>query len=95
MKEDDTISLYRSDTAGNIEWPEENTEGWIICEGLYSVTFTYRDKDEQTHDMWDDTVMNSEEKLPTIIDIELEFINKDDPEKPLKFATSVFMPLAN
>ncbi len=95
IKEDDSITLYRSDTAGSLEWPEENTEGWIICEGLYAVTFTYRDKNDQSHDMWDETVMNSEEKLPTIIDITLEFIDKDDPDKPLTLSTSVYMPLAN
>ncbi len=95
LKEDESISLYRSDTPGNLEWPEENTNGWIICEGLYSISFTYRDKDGDTHDEWDESVSGSTNRLPSIINIRLEFINKDDPETPLTFSTAVALPLAN
>jgi len=95
LKEDESISLYRSDTPGNLKWPEENTEGWLICEGLYSISFKYVDKNGDTYDAWDETHMNSSKKLPSIININLEFIDKDDPEKPITFSTAVYIPLAN
>jgi len=95
QKEDESISLYRSDTPGNLEWPEENTKGWIICEGLYSISFTYTDKNGNTYDDWDTSVGNSRNKLPSIIHITLEFIDKDDPETPLIFSTAVAVPLAD
>ncbi len=95
MKEDKSISLYRSDTQGNLAWPEENTSGWKICEGLYSVNITYRDKNGDTYDAWDESVVDSEKKLPSIITVTLEFIDSDNPEKPLIFSTSVALPLAN
>ena len=95
INEDETISLYRSDTPGNLEWPEENTKGWIICEGLYSISFTYTDKNENTYDDWDESVSNSSKKLPAIVNIKLEFVNKDGPDTPLTFSTAVAIPLAD
>jgi len=95
LKEDESISLYRSDTPGNLEWPEENTKGWIICEGLYSIGFTYTDKIGDTYDDWDASVSNSTNKLPSIIHIRLDFIDKEDPETPITFSTAVAMPLAD
>ena len=95
LKEDESISLYRSDTPDNLEWPEENTGGWIICEGLYSVSITYTDKNGDTRDDWDESVTNSGIKIPSIINIRLEFIDRDSPDTPLTFSTAVAIPLAN
>jgi general secretion pathway protein J len=95
IKEDKSITLYRSDTQGNLEWPEENTGGWRICEGLYSVNFTYRGKDGNTYDTWDESSAGPENRLPSMVTVTLEFIDSNDPEKPLTFSTSVALPLAN
>jgi len=95
LKENGSISLYRSDTPSNLGWPEEETEGLVICEGLYSISFTYMDKNEDSHDIWDESVMDSAKKFPSIVNITLEFIDKTNPEEPLTFSTAVFMPLAN
>jgi general secretion pathway protein J len=95
IKEDQSISLYRSDTQGNLEWPEENTKGWIICEGLYSISFTYTDKNGDIHDEWDESTADPRNKLPSIINIKLEFIDKDNPEKPITFSTAVALPLVD
>jgi len=95
LKEDESISLYRSDTPGNLEWPEEKTNGWIICEGLYSISFTYTDKNGEIYDNWDESVTDSAIKLPSIINIKLEFIDRDNPETPLTFSTAVALPLAD
>jgi hypothetical protein len=61
LKEDKSITLYRSDTSANLEWPDENTGGWRICEGLYSVNFSYRGKDGNTYDTWDNSVAAQEQ----------------------------------
>jgi general secretion pathway protein J len=95
LKEDQSISLYRSDTPDNLEWPEENTKGWIICEGLYSISFTYTDKNGDIHDNWDESIADPKNKLPSSINITLEFIDRDNPEKPITFFTAVALPLAN
>ena len=95
LKEDGSISLYRSDTPGKLKWPEKNTGGWLICEGLYSVGFTYTDKNGDTYDQWDESFADAAKKLPSIINITLEFIDKEDPGKPITFSTAVFIPLAN
>lgn len=95
LKEDETISLFRSDTPSNLEWPEENTNGWIICEGLHSISFTYTDKDGDTHEEWDESNTNYSTKLPSIINIKLEFIDKEDPETPITFISAVAIPMAN
>lgn len=95
IKEDNSITLYRSDTRSNLEWPEDNTGGWRICEGLYSVNFTYRGKDDNTYDAWDENSMGGGNRLPALITITLKFVDKDDAEKPLIFSTSVALPLAN
>jgi general secretion pathway protein J len=95
MKEDKSITLYRSDTRSTLEWPEDNTGGWKICEGLYSINFTYRGRDGNTYDTWDESVAGQENRLPSMVTVTLEFIDKDDPEKPLTFSTSVALPLAN
>lgn len=96
LKEDQGISLYRSDTPGTVEWPEENTQGWIICEGLYSISLTYTDKEGDTQDDWDDSSSGSPDaRLPSIVNIRLEFIDKENPEKPITFNTAVALPLAD
>jgi general secretion pathway protein J len=95
IKEDKTITLYRADTRGNLDWPEDNTGGWRICEGLHSINFTYRDKGGNTNDTWDESVAGPEKRLPSMVTVTLKFIDSDDPEKPLTFSTSVALPLAN
>ncbi|NLD36355.1 MAG: type II secretion system protein [Desulfatiglans sp.] len=95
LKEDKSIILYRSDTRANLEWPDENTGGWRICEGLHSVNFTYRGKDGNIYDAWDKSVAGPGTGLPPMVTVTLEFIDKDNPEKPLTFSTSVALPLSN
>lgn len=94
LKDDDSITLYRSDTPDNFEWPREETGGFIICERLHSISFTYHDRDGEEYDNWDEALDPSQKKFPSIIDITLRFINKRDPEKPLTFSTAVFIPMA-
>lgn len=86
--------LYRSDTLDLENQPEEETGGWILCDSLYSINFTYHDNDGETHDSWDSAVDSSKERLPAMVSINLEFLNISDPETPFRFMTSVMLPMA-
>jgi len=88
------ITLYRSDTINSIDWPEEKTEGYILCEGLQSFYLTYTDKSGQEYDTWDSSDINFKNILPSLIVITLEFIDDKNPEKPLRFSTGVYLPMS-
>jgi general secretion pathway protein J len=93
-EESGSLVLYRSDTP-NFELREgEGMTGWILCNGLHSVHFTYYDKKGDAYDSWDSTGELFRDKLPSAITITLEFVDKKDPESPLKFMTSVAIPTA-
>ncbi|MFC1534077.1 type II secretion system protein J [Thermodesulfobacteriota bacterium] len=91
---EDGLILYRSDTPEFQEPPEEEEGGLVLCDGLYSVNITYQDNNGEVHDNWDSSVEPFKGKLPVMVSIGLEFPNKSDPESPLKFMTSVSLPLA-
>jgi len=86
--------LYRSDTPYFEEAKEPGTGGWILCEGLQAVQFTYYDKDGETHDNWDSSGRDDNQTLPSAVSILLDFINPVDPESPIKFTTRVALPMA-
>jgi prepilin-type N-terminal cleavage/methylation domain-containing protein len=93
-QEGDSFFLYRSDTPELEEGPKEGIGGLILCDGLYSVSFTYYDDDGEAHDSWDSTSESFKERLPARVSILLEFVNPSDPETPFKFTTGVALPLA-
>jgi general secretion pathway protein J len=88
------ITLYRSDTLDSHDWPEEKTEGFVICEGLNSFYLTYTDENGQEYDTWDSSDISFKNKLPHMVAITLEFINKINYERPIQFTTGVFLPMA-
>ena len=88
------ITLYRSDTGGRNAWPEEETGGFILCEGLHSFYLTYKDKNGQEYDAWDSSDINFKNILPSLVIITLEFIDKNNPEDPLRYRTGVFLPMS-
>ena len=83
------LVLYRTDT------PElaEESAGLPLCDGLYSVNFTYYDADGGEHRDWvlDD---DSDKAAPALVFILIEFINKSNPELPYKFMTKVMLPIS-
>ncbi|MFC1838699.1 prepilin-type N-terminal cleavage/methylation domain-containing protein [Thermodesulfobacteriota bacterium] len=95
-RDEDTgeITLYRSDTEARHDWPEEKTEGYILCEGLQSFYLTYTDKSGQEYGTWDSSDINFKNILPSLIVITLEFIDDKNPEKPLRFTTGVYLPMS-
>ena len=89
----DGLILYRSDTPEFSEAPGEGTGGLILCDGLFSVDFTYYDADGKPHDTWDSTGDELKDKFPVMVGIELSFINNSDTERPVKFVLSVSLPM--
>ena len=71
-------------------------QGFVICEGLYSVTYKFTDSSGQGHDSWDSIAgaTGEKNKMPTMVSIELKLVNPQDKERPYRFVTKVFLPAA-
>jgi len=92
-EEEEGLTLYRSDTPGFEQSQEPGTGGWVLCDGLHSVQFSYYDEDGDDHESWTATE-DGEVGLPSAVSILLEFINPVDPESPIKFMTRAALPMA-
>jgi len=94
--EGEALELYRVDTPRFEEAPEAGTGGLLLCDGLYSVKFTYFDREGSSYESWDstDTDATYEDKLPAVVNIVLEFLNEQNPEAPFRFMTAVALPMA-
>jgi general secretion pathway protein J len=93
-EDEEVFVLYRTDTPGFEEGPEQGTGGLILCDGLHAVDFIYYDDEGREHDRWDSTNEEFKDRLPTMVSIILEFVNKRNPEAPLKFVSGVVLPMA-
>jgi len=60
---------------------------------LASVNFTYYEENGDVRESWDSESDELKDKIPKMVSISLEFLNSLDPEAPLKFATSVALPI--
>jgi general secretion pathway protein J len=92
--EEGGFTLYRTDRANFLHREEEATGGWILCDHLYAIQFTYYDEQGGAYDNWDSTDEAFKDKLPSGVSILLELVNKDNPESPLKFMTGVALPMS-
>ena len=93
-EEEEGLTLYRSDTPSFEQSQASGTGGWVLCDRLYSVQFSYHDNEGDSHDSWEATGEDDENRLPSAVSILLEFINPADPESPIKFMTRVALPMA-
>ncbi|MBW1770317.1 MAG: hypothetical protein JRJ17_03995, partial [Deltaproteobacteria bacterium] len=87
------LLLFRKDTPGVGETPDEESRGLVLCEQLQSVSFTYYDAEGEAHESWDSTSEEFENMVPSMVSVLLEFVNKADPEAPFKFLTTVTLPM--
>ena len=92
--DDEAFALYRSGTPEIENAPEGQTGGLILCDRLFSVKFTYYDSEGEEFDEWNSAEGESKGQLPSMVAIQLSFINKSYPEDPLKFQTGVALPTA-
>lgn len=98
LKENDEgegFVLYRSDRPMFEEAfaVEEEAAGFMLCERLVSVDFTYHDENDEVRESWDSASDAFKDKLPKMVSVSLEFVNDSDPEAPLRFMTSVALPI--
>lgn len=90
----DGLVLYRSDDPELADQSEDRTEKYILCEGLHGINFSFQDENGDTYDEWDSSKGSFMGRMPALVSVELEFINPSDPESPVKFITSVSLPLS-
>jgi prepilin-type N-terminal cleavage/methylation domain-containing protein len=91
---EDGFILYRSDISELGDQSADKAEKYVLCEGLYGINFTFQDANGESYDNWDSTSDALKGKLPVLVSVELEFINPEDPESPIKFDTAISIPLA-
>ena len=87
--------LYRN----KAEETEEDVSiegGYILCEGLQSLTYKFYDNSGVEYDSWDShsDLESQKDKAPAVVSIHLDFINPDDIDRPYRFMTKVFLPMA-
>jgi prepilin-type N-terminal cleavage/methylation domain-containing protein len=93
-EETEGLVLYRSDTPELQEKPEPDTGGAVLCEGLSSVRFTYRDREGTEYDSWDSLGRQDDTRLPAMVSILLEFRNRSQPDVPYRFMGGAAIPMA-
>lgn len=86
-------ALYRSDTLDYLEGTENGSGGFLLCDRLKWVDFTYYDREGDVHNAWDTTEnIGKAATLPLRVEISMGFENALDPENPLQFMTGVALP---
>ncbi|MBW2030505.1 MAG: prepilin-type N-terminal cleavage/methylation domain-containing protein [Deltaproteobacteria bacterium] len=86
------FDLYRSDRSP-FEGEDQDEEGFLLCEGLYSVKFSYHDEEGDAYEAWDSRGEEHRNSLPPRVSITLEFLDPSDPETPIRFSTSASLPV--
>ena len=89
-REEEELILLRSEQSEFIDETEER-EGLVLSDGLKAVNFVFYDDDGNTHEQWDSDSDEFKGSLPRMVTVELEFVNYENPEAPLKVMTSVAM----
>jgi len=89
---EDELVLLRSEDAEFVAVTEEK-EGLILCDGLQAINFTYFDADGEPHETWDSDSDDFDAFLPRMVKISLAYLNRENPEEPLRFTTSIALPL--
>ena len=89
-------ALIRKDVLHKGEEDEEveRSGGFILCERLQSLKYTFFDSKGEEHETWDSDSEAQKDKAPALISIHLDFTNPDDEENPYRFKTNVFIPMA-
>ena len=90
-----SFSLWRSDISGAKPSPGKNIGGgFVICKNVDSWNLRFYDSTGNELESWDSSSLTEQKgKVPVAVKIELALANLNDPEKPYKFMTKVFLPL--
>jgi len=90
--EENELVLLRSEQPEFMDETEKN-DALVLSDGLQAINFIYFDDDENSQEKWDSDSEEFSGRLPRRVSVELEFLNKDNPEAPLKIMTSVAIPV--
>ncbi|MBW2558254.1 MAG: type II secretion system protein [Deltaproteobacteria bacterium] len=87
--------LYREKPEG-AEEEVSRDGGYILCEELQSLVYTFYDEVGEEYDSWNSESDSKAQhgKGPTVVSIQMAFINPDDEDRPYRFMTKVFLPVA-
>lgn len=91
---EDELILLRSEHPEFLDESEEK-EGMTLCDGLQSVAFIYFDDEGGEHESWDSDSEDFAGILPRMVSVSLEFLNHENPDAPMKFMTSIALPVNN
>ena len=58
------------------------------------MNFTYYTDEGEEYESWDSTKDEFMGRVPAMVSILLEFVNRSNPEAPFKFKTGVALPMA-
>lgn len=84
--------LYRGEEGGFTD--SDENKGYIICDHIQSVTYTFYDAKGNEYETWDSGSDTTKDKAPTLVSIDLNLINPDDKDNPYRFMTTVRIPMA-
>lgn len=85
-----TLALYRVDVPEQEQGERER--GFLLCNGLVGVNFTYFDREGELFDSWDSTSESLQGEFPASVAVELDFLVPDSDAKVIKFRTAVILP---
>jgi len=86
---DGILKLYRADVP-NIPGVEEDEEkGLLLCDGLKEVAISYLDSDGGETDSWSESDGSGGNALPAIVRVKIGFVDEEDPEQIIYYATAV------
>ena len=93
LKRKDELYMDKTEEA---EEDVSKAVGYILCEGLQSLIYKFYDSSGEEYDSWDSEYDSKaqNDKLPSVVSIQMDFINPDDKDRPYRFMTKVFLPTA-
>ncbi len=90
--------LKRKDELYRERDSEEEAAGWryTLCNRLQSLTYKFYDSKGEECDSWDSgsDLESLKDKAPSVVSIQMDFINPDNKDRPYRFMTKVFLPIA-
>lgn len=95
-EDEDSYILKRRDELYHGKATEDKEGGYILCNGLQSLTYKFYDGSGVEYDSWDSgsDLTAQKNRFPAIVLIRMEFINPDNRDRPYSFMTKVFLPMA-
>ena len=90
------LSLYRADLPYLPGTQlDEDEKGFLLCDGLREVAFTYFDKDGEEADTWQGNEKTDEGDVvvPTMVQMKIGFADEKAEEATVYFSTGVALPV--